>query len=250
MLNIIKNALNYLKSTLYIFDICDIIEIIILTAIMYKIQLWLNKDKLSNLLLYLYGYASFLAFCYFCNLQTLYFLTIHISPLLTILSILMHQETLQKNFITSISSNTDNANILWPTELIKSIMHSINNNQEVWCIIEFNNNLSQIIHCQYYINADISKDLLHIFLPINPSNKLMWLNSYGKIIAINCNIDINAPEDLLNLTSKTDCIILKTDLKLRAFNIIYQGKLLEKVSPQQTIIFLEQKIETILKSKS
>ena len=133
----------------------DPLEILFFITIFYFFSLWLKKDRQKNLLFYFYCYCCVIIIAFYAQLPTLSTMLFLSAPVALMLFILVHQETLQKNFISL--KNASAPKILptdWLEELLRTCLVAINNNKEVLCVIEHRNNLETFLE----IFADTESD--------------------------------------------------------------------------------------------
>lgn len=253
--------LNYFQDifkNLELYSWYDAVEILMLSAIVYYFLRWLNKDQSKRPILAFYGYFSLVVLTYYAKLFVVNTILLFGTPVFLVLLILMHQSSLQKNFITykNISPNFDQ-NYGWIEELIRTFLASINKQKEVICVIECGDSLKEFLQSSYHLNADLKKEVLELFIQ-NMSNKgLLWINKFGKIIAINTKMKIIpdsvwlVPEvkdlplwkqDAIFLTNKTDAIVIIATPENRSFNFIIQGKVIENLMPQHAIALLKKQL--------
>src|SRR3989338_8316527 len=90
---------SFFWSTFHIYRWRDVIEIIFLSGVFYYFCLWLKQDTQKPLLLTFYTYVFTLTIAYFTGLPTVTFILTSFFPVLLVCFIIIHQSTLQKNFI-------------------------------------------------------------------------------------------------------------------------------------------------------
>lgn len=242
------------------FDWRDLCEISFFSLTIYWFCIWLKKDTRHNLLPAFYGYSLLLFGAHLLKLSTLLTFLFATSPIAIMLFILFHQELLQRNFITfrkkSIDITTHNE---WIEALIRSCLVSINNSKELLFIIESKDELKPFLSTPFLLNTAIQDTLLE-FLIKNPhfdSEKMVWINAQGDLVAIHASWKFNIHEswqsekvkelpswqqDALLMTLKTDSIIGKADPTKRLFDVVIQGKLYESISAQSALLFIKKQI--------
>jgi hypothetical protein len=217
----------------------DAIEIILLALLIYYLSLWLKKDRQKNLLFYFYGYCALSAGAYFAQLTTISHLLILFSPLLIMLFVLIHQETLQKNFVALCSiTPARSTQSEWLETLMQTIVASMNNQQDIICIIERSQALDDLVSTALPIRTDINKELCNLLLTSHlfDTTGMIWLNTYGMLLGINTTFK-SIPDELIHtdslvswkqhalfFTTKTDALLLKTHATARTLDIIVHGK--------------------------
>lgn len=244
-------------------EIKDIMEILFLSGSIYYFSLWLKKDKEKNLILPFYAYWTLFFISYYADIKIITASLIIFAPVALIMFILLHQETLQKNFIMLKkvkSPKSENNN--WQEELIQSCLYALNKNKELVFLIEKDDNLETLTQTQFKFFADFKKDLFELILEkqICSTNYMIWLNKSGKLVAINTTWNINHDiewvdqeaknisqwkQDAILITSKTDAIVFKVSPIIRSFDIVIAGKIAENLSPEQLFKILENNLNNI-----
>src|SRR5690242_12597081 len=110
----------------------DALEILFLSTAVYYFSLWLTKDRTKNLLPAFYAYCALVFFAYNAQLTTLSQLLLLFSPMVGTIFFLLHQQTLQKNFVAlrtlqPARRNNDD----WLETLIQTALIALNNKKEI-----------------------------------------------------------------------------------------------------------------------
>ncbi len=244
----------------------DLLEIIFLAMLFYYFLLWLKKDTQTNLTYGFYCYCLAAFMSYYGQLHTLSFLLFSCAPVILMLFIMLHQEKLQKNFVTLRRIAYDQQNMYWFEEFASSCLHALNNNKELVCILEKHDSIKNLLYAPCIFHADFKKDIFEILLEkhVQSNESMIWINSEGKLVAINTRWHINIDEEWIShearslhkwkqdglfITSKTDAIIFKISPSTRTFDIIMQGKLIETITPQEAFSLFQHSLGAI-KEKS
>lgn len=242
------------------FSITDITEIMILTILIYYFSLWLKGDNKKDLLGYFYAYGITMFITYYFQFPIIPNFLFITSPIAIIILIILHQKTLQKNYIAykRISYQTKKITY-WFDELVKSCFIALNKKKEIVCLLERNYSISDFIKTPFTFYADIEKKLFEIILEnqILNNNYMIWLNNEGKLVAINTMWNFDIETDFLTnemiklapwkqksifITYKTDAIIFKINPTSRTFDIIVKGKIVEQLNSTHAIDILEKEI--------
>jgi len=231
-----------------IYDIKDILEITLFSSVIYYFSIWLKQDSQKQLLMSFYGYCTLLTVCQFTHLYTAGTALLLFAPVALIIFVMLHQEILQKNFITLHNiTPTDQVEQEWTEMLIRSCLIAISSEKPICCIIEKKQSLSDLLIAPYSINCKLSEGLLDLLINSNTfePNKMIWLQDNGILCAINSTWKRNSIDtwlarevkeqepwlqDALFFTSKTDALCFKINEQTRTFTLVAQGKVLEKVS--------------------
>lgn len=258
------------------FYLRNIIEVIFFTIIIYYFSAWLNCDKKKNLLLHFYTYSFVLLASYYLQLTTISYFLFLFSPVAIMLFILLHQTTLQKNFITLkniIPAETTFTD--WPCEIIRSFLFAINNNKTIYCVIEKHDNLCDYISSKLILNANIDHDLINILHESNTfdQNKIIWINTSGQIIGINSffkesflehnknftdnnftektetDTSIIFKKSAIILSKKTDALFFSLTPKQRKFDVIFKGDVFNNINSDNIINIITKHAQYKLKDK-
>jgi DNA integrity scanning protein DisA with diadenylate cyclase activity len=237
----------------------DSLEILIFSSSIYYFLLWLKKDTQKNLTFTFYLYCTLLLGAYYAELPMLHSFLLSSAPLVLMLFIVLHQETLQRNFIMFKRPATQNSlELSWTDELIRSCLTALNNKKELLVLIERNDSLKNLLYAPCLFHADLKKDIFDILAEKHtPTNDYMvWVTHEGKLVAINTSWRINVDEewvteeaaalhkwkqDSIFISSKTDALIFKVKPLTRTFDLIMQGKLAEDLSSEQLLAILQRK---------
>lgn len=167
----------------------DAIEIAFFSLLFYYSALWLKKNRSHNLLPYLYGFILLYSFSYALELNSITYILFYTWPALLMLCILIHQITLQRNFV-ALKNNTykQQANPDWLETLMASSLLALSNNQSVYCLIEHTDSMHAFIDTEIVLNAHLNKELLTLIHASNTynSHKMLWVTTQGTIQGINC----------------------------------------------------------------
>lgn len=236
---------------LAIFNIKDVIEIFCFASIFYFFSIWLKQDRQKPLLFYFYGTCTLLITTHLADLPTISNAIISLCPALIMLFILVHQKSLQKNFVTLKNiTPAQNLNLNWLEILLRSCIISANNKKNIYCLIESHDQLNELVHAPFEIKAKLQPELLDVLLssPSYEQNKMIWLSNTGMLLGINTKwqqVDHTSDHDSDSLdnwekkcilsTSKTDALAFRLNSLTKNFDIITEGLLIEKVPIDQAI---------------
>jgi len=232
----------------------DIIEIIFYSVCIFTFCQWLKTDKTKNLIIYFFAYAFFIRAAWITQLPTLSFFLCNYAPIALLLFIILHEKTLQRNLvhlrtITPARINHEN----WLDILISSSLTLINAHKSITVIIEHKDALDYYLTAPFFINADIEKNVLDIFLlnPFYDEQKMIWVNTTGILKSINVigKFDKEKVDNALFYTIENDAIIFKTNPTSRNFSLFLQGKEVKNLS-SHTIYTMIQRELTFNRKKS
>lgn len=238
----------------------DIIEILFFSATIYYIQMWLKKDKSRNLLLGFYLYCTLFCTSYYADLPVLRFVLFVFAPAMAMIFIILHQETLQKNFITFSNPAVpldDKGH--WINELVMCSLTALNRHKDIIIVLERNDHLKTIIHAPYFIYAELRRDVFEILLEkqLTGHEYMMWINQQGKIVSINSSWKTQLDEEwvaqgaeqmhlwkkqALYITGKTDALVLKINPLSRSFDLVNHGKIIEGMNAEAVTTYLKKQL--------
>lgn len=220
----------------------DSVEITLLWMISYGMLRWLAADTQKPLVSYAYSYALLSGIAYCLNLEALTTLLIGGAPVIFLLFVILHQETLQKNFIAlrAIKAKIPAARS-WLDELIKSVLYALSLNTPLTCIIERRDSVKN-----FFTGTLIHGALSHEFLQaILETAQIIVIDDRGTVISHDARITVfpdaqwmTAEVELLErwqqeaifITSKTDAIVFHADPVTRLCDIVINGKIVHHIS--------------------
>lgn len=227
----------------------DICEVLFFSSIIYYFSAWLKRDRQKPLLLYFYMYCTLITVTYYSNFFTITTLLITGAPVALVLFIVVHQETLQRNFISlhNITPQKDYGD--WVEYMIRSCLVAVGNNKPIHALIEKRNNLASFLHISHRFETIITQGLLDVLIQSSAfdSEKIIIMKDNGTLVGINgtwkkSSVDAwlaaevkeqeQWVQDALFFTSKSDALYFAIDPATRTFTLFAQGKLLETVSAQ------------------
>jgi hypothetical protein len=237
----------------------DILEIFALTYAFYFFIRWLAIDTQKNLIGYFYGYWALLGATYYLQLSTLTPLLLISLPLGIIMLCVLHQHTLQKNFITLKKITVKpTPKAYWVVELVRACVQALHKQKDVVCIIQKNDSLLDFLKIPSFFNSDVTTDLLDMLLSTCPQNPSIFLiDQNGQLISFNVEITVSLeslqiPEEekplsflhyqIAFLSTKTDAFIFKSSARTHFFECYLQGTMIEHLTSSQLISFLEKYI--------
>ncbi len=241
-----------------IVSVKDAVEILFFSTIIYYILLWLKKDTERNLMLGFYVYCAVFFGAYFADLPVIRFTLFLSSPVIALLFIIFHQETLQKQYV-KIAKNTvpHHDTNPWVDELIKSCLMALNRHKEIMLVIERADLLKTLIHAPYFIYAELKRDVFDILLEkqIPGNDHMIWINQQGKLVAINASWRTHIDETWVSsevahlhpwkqhalfITAKTDALIFKVNPLTRNFDLVIQGKIMQGITAEQLSVLMKK----------
>lgn len=235
---------------LYLRDLCwrDVLEIGFFTTIIYALQVWLRHDRQKSLLGYWYLYYALWITAYFANLSTISHALLILLPATITMFVLVHQRTLQRNFIALRNiAPTYAATEDWLEVIMQTALTAMNSNKPFWCVIEQRDSLTPYVATPLSIHAPLKKDLLTMLVDSSTfdAEKFVWITSQGELKGINSSWQNHANttlsneakttwlQDALFFTSMTDALILYANQTTRTFTFVAGGTASENIYAHQ-----------------
>lgn len=236
--------LSILQRSLLIYQWQNIFEIMVISWILYTVIRLLAQDVQKPLLRYFCIYFSIIIIAYSYEYSTLQLLILVTAPALLTFFTIIHQETLQKNFVALYRPAISTKKDLWHSHLIQFCQKQANKNQSTAFIIEKKQNLESFLTIGVSCNSTFSPiffDLLYSS-PLVFTEQFLLLQYDGTLRGINTEIqphtvlhtNISSDEKELFLSAKTDTLILKMDSATLTFTCIHNNKKLSHLSAHTT----------------
>lgn len=252
----IYDIMNLIMKSLALFTWKDGIEICFISAVIYQFLRWLKTDQ-KQLLVYFYGYCATTFFAHYADLTIVSQLLFVGAPVIICIFILLHQQTLQKNYlalkkIVPATKNDDD----WIEELMRASLYAMNRSKSIIWIIERKDSLDASLQAPCLFYADLKKDLIELLLETQSSTEdtMLWVNQAGKLVAINAqwrpaaesweSPDMHTlpvwQQQALLISSKTDTLIVHSCPITRLFTIVGQGKCADNLSAHHISLILRK----------
>lgn len=237
---------------LYIFRWQDTLEILLFSGGIFYLSLWLKQDSEKPLLGIFYGYCTVFLASYHLQLFTLSTALLTFAPITVAVCLLLHQSTLQKNFIALHNITPATTTIDWLELVVRSALVALGDNKPITGIIEKKQALDTLLTSPYPFDCPLSEGLFHILInsQVFDTNALVWIDNSGRLRAINAEWKKNSVDewlaqevkeqeqwlqDALFFTTKTDALFFKLNPATRTFTLIAQGKILQRVSAHSAL---------------
>jgi DNA integrity scanning protein DisA with diadenylate cyclase activity len=253
-MSIVASILQILRTHLLIFSFYDVLEIATTASIVYCFVRWLSHDTQKNIVAWFYGYCLLLFGSYYIGLPTIHVTCCIAMPIVITLFIIMHEQTLQKNFITLTSLSPQiNPTLHWLEILIQGCLQALNKNKEIFCVIERKDSLDLFLSSPAIFNADVTQEIVEILTKNEPTATL-WITQAGKIHTCNpiwrtsadeiwVTNDVKAlhvwKQNALLMTSKSDAIMFTISPTTRLCTIIMEGKIVNDLSAHHAFALLK-----------
>lgn len=253
----LTSLFDFFQNMLLITSWRDLLEITLLATFIYAFIRWLAQDQQKNLLGWFYGYTALLMTTYYLNLATIHTTFFIMTPMLLMVFFMLHQQTLQKNFVTLTSLSSQPRNLHhWLEELIQGCLYTLNKNREIICIIQRSDAIEQFVTAGSIFNAEINRELLELLIEkIDHSGTIiLWVTHTGKLHAINPIWRVHVDEiwvtpevkalhkwkqDAIFMTEKSDAIIFSLSPTTRLCTLIIEGKMVPDLSAHHAFALLK-----------
>jgi hypothetical protein len=222
----------------------DIIEICILTYCFYKWLAWLKQDTQKPLLYYFYGYCGFLLVCSALRLETLMHVLQHSMPLIITLFVLVHQHTLQKNFVSLYKIKpAQKAPLSWLQHLIRFCLQT---HTDLSFLIEHTTTFAELLHTEIALHTPLETPLLHLIaqsVGFNPTHYI-YIDTQGTLLGINTTwkrplaltaLDEQPLEKASYYLIDSDGCMLHYTHKTRTFSVIIRQKIYANLNAAQVL---------------
>jgi|GEM_PF-6432500 len=227
----------------------DVLDLFFCIGIIYGLARWFAYDPSKPLLLYFYGYIMLMVSAYWIPLPLIYTMLTIAWPCALAIGILIHQKTLQKNFV---GLNFRAAQTLvqhdWIKELIRfSTQQASAGTSSMW-IIQKDQDISALCQHQLVIKAPITYDLLTILAEGRTVtfDKPLLIDSTGTLLGANVTVhDTHHTQGpsligcMVELTQTNNIIVCSTHTT-GLFDLFYHGKVLQNVPAQAMIGYIKK----------
>lgn len=239
----------------------NLLEILFLSGICYLFMRWLQNDS-RNLLIYFYGYWAAIGISYYANFAIMHLFLLHSAPFIFIFFILLHQEVIQKNFITFQKTIT-HMNLepeLVPENLVRAALYALNGTKHFLCIIQNDaTDLSPFLTTPFFLHTPLTYDALCFIIDSSrfDHQKFIWCTASGSISSVNASLQSTSvasantsvmpqwQQDALLLSVKTNTIILHADPATRSFDCVIHGTIHQKIPTHAILPFLKKNLHHI-----
>ena len=234
----------------------DFIEIIFFSIVIYGISVWLKRDQLTHLLVYWYGYCALLTITYIVQLQTIFFALTFFAPVIAVCGIIIHQTTLQKNYVMlknpqPVATTAEN----WIEQLLRINLQAMHAGMRLQCIIEQSDSLRSVLLSPIELNTPLQSNILEMLIkaPTFKPDQLIWLNAHGTLIGVNAQWHTAAAQqapshppqntalqEALLYIAHTDALFFSSDPVTNTFTSIVGGKIHTAISAHTLLISIKK----------
>jgi hypothetical protein len=242
---------------LYIFRWQDIVEVLAFSGGIFYLSKWLRKDTSTPLLGMFYGYCALFLTAYHFQLLTLSTVLLTFAPIMIAVCLMLHQSTLQKNFIALHAITPTEEISDWVDLVVRSSLVAVGENKPITAIIEKTQALDTLLSSTYPFDCPLSEGLFQVLISSKTfcANDILWISNSGKLRAINSQWKKSSVDewlaqevkeqeqwlqDALFFTTKTDALFFKLHPKTRTFTLVAQGKILQHASAHAALRMIKK----------
>ena len=250
----------------YIFRWQDVIEILAFSGGILYLSTWLKRDTATPLLGIFYGYCTVFLAAYYFELVTLSTALLTFAPIAVAVCLMLHQSTLQKNFVALHAITTTTESYDWVDLLIRSSLIALGESKPITAIIEKTQSLETLLTSTYSFDCPLSEGLFQVLITSKTfhPHDILWIIQNGKLQAINSQWKKSSVDewlaqevkeqeqwlqDALFFTSKTDALFFKLNPKTRTFTLVAQGKILQHASAHAALRMIKNYLGHTLEKK-
>lgn len=251
--------LSYL-SFLGIFRFVDLLEIALITGIIYRFCCWLKRDRNNFLLGYFYIACALFLFAFTLNLHAILEFYRTTWPILVLLFIVVHQKSLQQNYVAArtIEPVKTLADTQWIHLMMRAAFKALQRKKNIIFIIQGKQHLEEFITKTLVMHSPITQQTLDMIIEstIIDDHTIMLLNQAGTLIAFNgqwlttdtltitheTNTLTTQQKQALMWTSKTDALVFFAEQESKRITILAQGTIVNDLTNSQAELVISQYI--------
>ncbi len=238
-MNKIMSFFSFFNNNCFIWQ--DIVEIIFFSIVIYSLTIWLSTDKKKNLVYYFYGVCALFITSHVLHLSTIESFLWAYLPVIAVFFVLIHQKTLQSNFIgLTRTTNFSQPIEHWHTEVIRASKKAIDQKAPLAFIIEKKQSLAGLLAPTYLLQAPIQNNLIQFLISSSTESvTAVWLDHNGYIKGIDTK-EKNL-SSLLDLIEHTDALLISSSENQLAFYLA--DKKFEQLSTAHALQFLQSHLK-------
>ncbi len=231
----------------------DFIEISVLSTLCYWGLSWLKQDKQKPLLVYGYLYCGLWMSSFLFDLKTLLHLLELTAPVVVMLFILVHQKTLQKNFIGLYKvMPARKVHTLWLEEIVRFCLQT---DHDLMFLVEHKQSIGELVTTELPLQTDITTAVLSYLSQCKQFNRnqYMLLDTQGTLLGLNVTwhkaLALDALEqDRIKKASyylqEVDAFALYFDQSTRTFTLIVHQQTYPALTATQVLQSIERYLKT------
>jgi hypothetical protein len=244
--------------SLNIISLKDCLEILFFTFIFFKFCRWLKQDQKSNLVGHFYLASTIYVGAYAFDLYAItqfYHMT---WPIMLTLFIILHQKSLQKNYVAArtLHSKEINQNS-WAAHILSAAFKGLQYKKNFTFIIEGNDSLDEFISKPIELCSPIQPSLLTMIVESNLTqpNSIIQLSQYGKILGLNGQWQKKMDplwldkkhenyyaweQEALYWSHHLDALIFQANAQTKTLTFIAHGTRISSLTPDKATTLIDQ----------
>lgn len=238
----------------------DITEIVLFSTLIYAFSSWLRQDQSITLLVYFYSACGLFICASLFHLQALVELYRVSWPAMLMLFIIVHQKSLQHNYIAAktVTPTRHTIDHAWVHVLMRALFKALQRSKNLTFVIEGKRMVEGYITKPVILQSPITHGLLDTLIESTAleQHSLVLLNQTGSVIALNgtwmepdiswfsheqCALE-TWQRDALFWTSKTDALVIHADIESKLICIVAQGTIVTQLTSDKAEAIITQYI--------
>lgn len=236
----------------------DIAEILLLSTLIYAFSKWLRQDQTITLLVYFYSACGLFIVASLFHLQAIIELYRVSWPAMLMLFIIVHQKSLQHNYIAAktVTPTRQTIDHAWVHLLMRALFKALQRSKDLTFVIEGKRMVEGYITKPLILQSPITHGLLDIIIESTTleQHSLVLIDQSGSVIALNgtwMEADISWfsqeqrtlqawQRDALFWTSKTDALVIHAEAETKLITIVAQGTIVNQLTSDKAEAIITQ----------
>lgn len=221
------NCINWLQY-LAIFKWQDGFALFIIIFTTYRFLRFLSSHNTLQLLGYCYALFGTITVAYIIKSYALVDFLVQNMSLILVVMILMHQKSLQKNWLGIGAAKKISENYHWLDNISRILIWAKTQNLYPIFLIENNENLNPLLENYITIQANYNERLVRTLIS-NPENQIIVINqdkiksSSEAVLKTNFPEEIDLETKLLHISSLANAIVVYCEKNINKICIMHQG---------------------------
>lgn len=241
--------MTWFNTWLSIFYLNDIVEIVLLSTGVFLFSRWCTFDKQKPLIIYFYAFCLGAIGLCALDLPTIHDILQVSWPGLFIVFIVLHEHTLQKNYIArkAVIPVRTIAQHDWIPLALRAGLKAAAHHKELIFVVQGVQVVDDFITCATVLNSPVSKELLDMLIESAHIKKgsLIMLDRHGTILGVNGSwkkerLVSRWDEYAVELTGHTDAVVYAIDGATRECAIVAHGACVTGVGSDKTELIIAQ----------
>jgi DNA integrity scanning protein DisA with diadenylate cyclase activity len=238
----------------------DVLELAVLVGIVYGFGRWLKHDRSQRLLLYFYAGGVVCVLAVLFDLQAIVAFYKTAWPILVVLFIVVHQKSLQQNYIAARTIEADAVSVDhdWIRVIMRAAFKAVQRKKNLFFVIEGKQYIREYITTPVVFQSPVQEPVVDMIVEsaLIYDNSLVLLNQLGTLVALNGQWSLTEPPELaaeytqlpliqqqaLFLTHKTDMLVFFVDAESKRLTVMAQGTLVKNLTSDTAELVINQYI--------